>query len=279
MLSSTYTIAAELYKKTGHKDSALHFYKELMKNGELYARTDAAWNLAQYALQDNKTKEANLYMKQYIAGIDTVWALNNTEKIRQLRSTYNYNLREQENNRLKWENKQKQIHLVGALSSIIILFVCFLAYIQYSQKKQVQMKLQLEKLKQLEEKQETENFILKEKNIEKWKYFQSTEICQYFFQCIEQKTYHIADEKWKELENILNITYDQFTEKLQDIHRLSIYEMRLCMLLKMNISPKDMAILTNHSKESVTSTRRRMYKKFFGVKGCPQDWDKFIKTL
>lgn len=275
MSSPTYSIAAELYNKAGNKDSALHFYKELIKNGELYARTDAAWNLAQYALQDNKVQDAALYLKQYIAGIDSVWTLNDTEKVRQLRSTYNYNLREKENSRLMLENKQKRTLLIGAATLVFVLLLCFIIYFQHNQKERLRLNLQLEKLKRIEERQK----IYGEKDIERKRKFRDTDIYQYVNHCIEHESYNISEGRWKELEKTLNEYFDHFTNKLSDIRELSSYELHICMLLKMEIHPKNISLFTHHSKESVSSTRRRMYEKFFGKKGTPQDWDNFIKSL
>ena len=34
-----------------------------------------------------------------------------------------------------------------------------------------------------------------------------------------------------------------------------------------------------HSKEAITSNRRRLYEKVFGKKGTPKDWDSFILSL
>ena len=50
-------------------------------------------------------------------------------------------------------------------------------------------------------------------------------------------------------------------------------------LLSNNISPIDIAKLTMHSKEAITSNRRRLYEKVFGKKGTPKDWDSFILSL
>lgn len=48
---------------------------------------------------------------------------------------------------------------------------------------------------------------------------------------------------------------------------------------ELEISPIDIAKLTMHSKEAITSNRRRLYEKVFGKKGTPKDWDSFILSL
>ena len=53
----------------------------------------------------------------------------------------------------------------------------------------------------------------------------------------------------------------------------------MCLLIKVRVQPKDIASLTAHSKESVASTRSRLYQKIFGKKGSTRDWDEFILSL
>ena len=89
----------------------------------------------------------------------------------------------------------------------------------------------------------------------------------------------LSDEDWKELEKLVNSTYNGFKENLYDIYNLSLFEYRVCLLIKINIQPIDIGKLTEHSKESISSTRRRLYEKVFHIKGAPKDWDDFIYSL
>lgn len=99
----------------GIKDTACYYYEQLMECGTLYARADAAWNLAQYAIQEQNSEKAYNFLNQYIKDIEIVWERNDTETVRKLRALYNYNIKEKENQQLKIENKQKQLHLFFAL--------------------------------------------------------------------------------------------------------------------------------------------------------------------
>lgn len=45
------------------------------------------------------------------------------------------------------------------------------------------------------------------------------------------------------------------------------------------IEPTEIAKLTLHSKESITSTRHRLYENVFGGKGSPKNWDEVIYAL
>ena len=50
----------------GIKDTACYYYEQLMECGTLYARADAAWNLAQYAIQEQNSEKAYNFLNQYI---------------------------------------------------------------------------------------------------------------------------------------------------------------------------------------------------------------------
>ena len=67
--------------------------------------------------------------------------------------------------------------------------------------------------------------------------------------------------------------------RLQEFCRLTPQERKVCLLLKLDISPAGIAQLTAHTKQSVTNTRSRLYEKAFGRKGKPAQWDEFILSL
>ena len=77
----------------------------------------------------------------------------------------------------------------------------------------------------------------------------------------------------------MNSIYTGFTEKLYNLYRMSEQDYHVSLLIKVRIQPKDIALLTAHSKESVASTRSRLYTKVFGQKGSSKDWDDFVLSL
>ena len=89
----------------------------------------------------------------------------------------------------------------------------------------------------------------------------------------------LTQQDWTELTEVVNGIYTGFTEKLYSLYRMSEQDYHVSLLIKVRIQPKDIALLTAHSKESVASTRSRLYSKVFGVKGSSKDWDDFILSL
>lgn len=91
----------------------------------------------------------------------------------------------------------------------------------------------------------------------------------------------LSGNDWKELEAEVNKSYPNFKEELMTLsYKLSEQEYHVCLLLKLNITPSNIAILICRTKESVSSIRRRLYNKVFNdTKGKPDYWDRYIRTL
>ncbi len=61
--------------------------------------------------------------------------------------------------------------------------------------------------------------------------------------------------------------------------RLSEVEWRICLLIRLELSPSDMTKALCREASSISSIRSRLYAKVFGRKGSPRDWDEFILSL
>lgn len=77
----------------------------------------------------------------------------------------------------------------------------------------------------------------------------------------------------------LEAFFPAFKDRIVEICKLTDFKLRLCMLIKLGFSIAEIAHLTQHSAEAVTSARRRMAQKAFGEGSTPGDWDDFILSL
>ena len=89
----------------------------------------------------------------------------------------------------------------------------------------------------------------------------------------------MRNDDWHELAEVVNTVYNGFTDKLYSLYNMNDQDYYVSLLIKVRIAPKDIATLTAHSKESVASTRSRLYQKVFGKKGSTKDWDDFILSI
>ena len=90
---------------------------------------------------------------------------------------------------------------------------------------------------------------------------------------------NIKPTEWKELERQLKVVYPHFSSSLYSLYNLSPTEWQVCMLLKIRTAPVEIATVLNKDKSTISSTRRRLYKKVFGKDGSGKDWDEFILSL
>ena len=329
--SGIFSVAAKYYHQLGTKDSAVYYYTLLLDFGTIYAKQAAHWGLAELAIDNNHEQDAIPHLRAYMQCVDSIRKITDREAIRQMRSVYNYKLREKEIAHLKSKNEQTKLIIISLLSLCAILASITFAYIQYFKLKQLQLTIRLKKIKRLKDKLYSRSVQFIEENKRK---IEELEIMERKFLEVDQinttlkeqlnaqkeliiytnkqirldlnrreqsqavlfksEIYlHIqrqlkindrskrmlSDEDWKELEKLVNSTYNGFKENLYDIYNLSLFEYRVCLLIKINIQPIDIGKLTEHSKESISSTRRRLYEKVFHIKGAPKDWDDFIYSL
>ena len=89
----------------------------------------------------------------------------------------------------------------------------------------------------------------------------------------------MGKDDWKRLTELVESIYSGFTGKLYSLYRMNEHDYHVSLLIKIHLQPKEIATLTAHSKESVSSTRSRLYQKIFGQKASPKEWDDFILSL
>lgn len=90
---------------------------------------------------------------------------------------------------------------------------------------------------------------------------------------------NLSPQEWQELEQCLKSVYPHFSSSLYGLFNLSLTEHQMCMLLKVRTSPAEIAAVLKRDKSTISSMRRRLYRKVFGKEGSGKDWDEFILSL
>ena len=85
--------------------------------------------------------------------------------------------------------------------------------------------------------------------------------------------------EWAEMERQMNKLYPDFADKLHKLCDLSAKEWHICMLIKLRITPTEMTKAVSMESSSISSLRKRLFKKIFSKEGRPKDWDDFILSL
>ena len=90
---------------------------------------------------------------------------------------------------------------------------------------------------------------------------------------------NLSPQEWQELEQRLKSVYPRFSSSLYGLFNLSPSEYQMCLLLKVRTSPAEIAAVLKRDKSTISTMRRRLYKKVFGKEGSGKDWDEFIQSL
>ena len=214
----------------------------------------------------------------YIHLDDSVNKIKRSETLMKMNSIYNYTLRERENAKLRQDKANIIYNSAFAISCMALTIIILILWIRYKRQQQNLMRLKIEKLEDLrhqlkekaEEKNESECFSIENSQIYK-------NIRRILNSPDENKG--LNDHQWQQVSELVESLYPDFRKRLSEICKMNHNELHVSLLLKLRLLPSEIALLTNHSKESVSATRRRLFEKAFGTKGSPKDWDEFINSL
>ncbi len=66
---------------------------------------------------------------------------------------------------------------------------------------------------------------------------------------------------------------------LRSIPHLSEMNLQMCLLVKADFKPVEIARILCRGKSTINSARRRLYERVFDEKGSPSQWDEFIRNI
>lgn len=279
-VSPALSIYSELYRITGKEDSALMCYKKLLKYGNIYGRQGAYDGLTRHCIKNGKNKEAYRYFELYMNISDSIRKLNASDAVAKYLALYDYSIRDEQNKELKLKNQQEKSKTTIFVITSILLATILISTIMLYRKRFEIINLKIEKLKIINSRIKENKAKPTDDKIRKINSSEIYKTIQKKISAYPEKNENLSETEWDELDNMVNSVYENYTEKLHNIYnRMSSFEYRVCLLIKINISPVNISHLTNHSKESISSVRRRLYYKAFNRKGSPADWDEIISSL
>ena len=275
------------HKKGQYKEAMEYFDKYLIYTDSIKKITDtntirkmqSLYNYQSREKHNHELQQKNEKQKLWIIILAAAIALSITLTI--IHQQYNKRRKQkiQEKQRLLNEYKEKQYHES-------------LQYIEYNKKQLCQLE---EALKQAEnEKNELKlNLINAQKELLEHTNKQ-VEAKQKTLQISETalkgsdiyKKFHLAnedsklkEEDWNTLSEMIDNTYNRFTTRLYTLYPFNEKEIRTCLLIKIDLKPSQIAPLIPCAKQTLTSIRKKMYKKTHNQPGSPELWDEFIREF
>lgn len=196
----------------------------------------------------------------------------NQKKIDQLEFSYQQKIREQN---IIAENKKKTILLI--ISSILLLSICVIIFLKYQlQKNKLKIRTTENMLlaKQLEERnkeltgkaiqilQTKETIDATHKELTELKENSDTATKKMLSKIISELRTETKGFNKSEFEKIFMETHQDFYKNLlRSFPNITRNELRLCAFLKMNLSTKEIASITQQSQNSIVIARHRLRKK------------------
>ncbi len=89
----------------------------------------------------------------------------------------------------------------------------------------------------------------------------------------------LDQEDWNEIEEQIKKVYPSFGSRLRNLYAMSALERQVCLLIKLRVTPSDMAAVLCRDVSTISTVRSRLYQKVFGTKGGARDWDDFIRSI
>ena len=276
-ITATYNIASKIYRHEGYIDSAVICYDKLLDLGNIYGRRNAHRELSEIAMERGNLKSATAHFRQYKHLDDSIRKMDNAETVARMHAAYNYQKHEREAQQLKAKNDRMRVYLLLLSSAVVVmLLLAGLVVLRRRYKRQlVQSSMGKTDLLRYSYEQKTEQQKLSERE----QVTDSTIYAAIQSHLGKAGDVPLSDDEWQQLHQTVNAIYPNFREKLTSLTPMNNFEYQVCLLLKIGVKPSDIASLTTHSRESVTSSRRRLYEKAMKKSGKPSDWDILVTIL
>lgn len=128
-ISNVYSIAAKAYLRIGQIDSAIYYYNELLKYGNIYGRQVAYEQLSLFAIKDKRFDDALCYTNMFKVLTDSIQSITATESLAQMNSLYNYKKALEEREAIiERNNANRWIIFLLCLSFTIIILIVWISF-------------------------------------------------------------------------------------------------------------------------------------------------------
>ncbi len=274
------TMYGEYYWKMGESEKAVPYFKKLYEIGSIYAKSNATLWFSDYETKRGNAKAALRYMAEFSNLELEVRKLRDEEVVALTNSLYNYNLRDQENQRLKAQQEsQKQRLWAVTFIAIVLAFALFFLF-RYMRIRQQYLNSRNEHLRFLLASVQSQlpNTDGQDTRQNEAAHLRSSDIFQLVTsKCASKQV--LSDDDWNVLEETLHQYAPEFIPRLKSVYPFSQQEWRVSLLMKYGFAPSEIATATAHSVTAIYSTKTRLCKKVFTQDISFDDWDSFIKFL
>ncbi|GGG53688.1 hypothetical protein GCM10007332_14200 [Epilithonimonas arachidiradicis] len=295
-----YLVSSHFYRKIGDANQAV-FYAHEAEKYESTTNTFAQKNVLEalykaYLLKKDYENSAK-YFSSYDSVRDSLKIEEKAVNVEKTKLEYASKIKSQQQ---KLDYNQKKFTLILTICILVILLLILSIFmIRYKSRllkiklehelkeyKEIQLKQELEKrnkeltIKTIKEAEQKELFHVLVDDLKK---IQSTagesNVKQSVNLVINMMNHNLVHNNWEEFELRFSNVYESFYEKLNAKHPdLSLMDKRICALIKLNLSTKEIMNITKSSLRSVENIRTRLRKKL-GLTNSKTDLNKYLSDL
>ncbi len=284
---------AELYQKKGdYNNSKLHYNKSLevssVYNSHMNYQVINHKKLSDLYYDSNKHEKAFFHIKKAIDLENKIFGINskNNEYLFEIKDQYRLQKEKQERllkeqRLLELENKQKIVFLRSILLFVTIFFLIIVGIMIFKnlKRKHKREKRLLKQRQRLKLKENKKAMELKNKELAKsaLQLIEKDEFITGLKNALTENKTNLnlnsinriiksiqsgVGSNWKEFEaRFIDINQDFYKNMKSDFPNLTQTDLKICALIKLSFSSKDMASLLGISVESVHTSRYRLRKK------------------
>ena len=248
------------------KNGAEHYFRKLLANSSTYDLRFAAYDNLQALYETSYNKDSLLKYKHLSDSLGNIIHLDvEMDKTLQVQAMYDYS----RNKRIAIQKTQKAVLLGYSLALTIALVIILALLFSLFYFHHLHTKLLLTSKIQL-----LSGYAVNER-------LQESAVVQRFNQCLKEIPYRIPSyEDWHDLSTVIDEKIPSFREKLCiEGVELSNFEYDVCMLIKIQISPSNIARIKQCTPAHITQTRKRIYKKLFKKTGKADELNEYLLSL
>lgn len=309
-----YLSKGKLLSAMGQLDSAKYYLTQCSQSSNIYTQAGSLYHLAQVALKENDLNNYVKYTETYSTLRDSITKHSHFENIRIAQSMFNYQRIAKEKDQFEKKAAQRMIFIYQVIIIFFLTIAIFIFIFKREKiKKKRLTELKEEQYKRSQQYIENNNkqiFQLTETLHSKQEEMSEVERQLYearklmiemenrqIFEkqgtiLLLEKDFHnssiyirihreddiqLSPSEWEELHQLIDATYPDFTNRLIRLYpQISIEEIHICYLVKMQLSIKKIAFIMHITSSGVSQCRRRLYKKFTGEPQNTEKFDRFI---
>ncbi len=295
-----YLSLSQYYLETKNADKAVFFAHEAEKyetTKNTFSQKDLLQALYKSYLLKKDYKKSSDYFLQYDAVRDSLKIEEKAVNVEKLKIDYSNKIKDQA---LELSNNKKRSSLIITICAlIIILLILSIIIIRYKNRllniklenelkdyKEIQLKQKLEirnkelAIKTIKETEQKELYQILMNDLKKIQSnVDETETKQSVNHVIKMINHNAVQNNWQEFELRFSNIYESYYESLNTKHpSLSVLDKRICALIKLNLTTKEIANITKSSVRSVENIRTRLRKKL-GLTNSKTELNRYLINL